>query len=1453
MKWTYRILRTIIVSLLFLAVGIPIFLYLVLWLAPVHNRIRDVVRTELSGILGSEVNIGRLEVVPFTRLKLNDISIVEAGDTILSAQALNAGVSGRNLLRGRIVVTAVELMEPDIRLRRDSAGAPLNVQPIFDRLKGDGSKPPTRFNLAVHTVVIRHGSARYDVDSAARRHEGFDVNHIALTGLNADLTAPKISNGDIRVSLKRLAVRERSGLHMRRLAATINLHDSLLTVNGLTLYLDNTKLAFADMDVKLRGYEVATVELLPGSAIYPADLAAFHPGLAAVAGPLKINARVDVMTDSMVVRKFNVYGPGRELFANIRGEASMRAAAARTLDVGVNGTELARTLGLFTPLKGSAATLLGNLGNISFTGTAAWRRPQDATLQGVLESDMGKIDVDARMVNRRLRGVIEADGLDLAGLFPGKELGSASLGATFDLSSAQGRAAVSVDHIRWRGHDFRNVDLNADYDGKAYAATVEVEDSLLCGELTLTADLTPGDFSATIDGDLAAMSPEGIGLTSKYPGYVLSGQVKGAFQGDGPLLPTGQLIVSNLRFLDAEGRGLREAPIVLTSDFSSADVQNIRLKSDLIDADVTGRINLRTVGPMVNNLLASSLPQYFSPQPVDSVCVNNFALRATVKDDAPLLSFLSLPVQLLYPATLGFELSRESAAVNLSAPYIRKGNSLISSTALRGSLGKESRLTVGTTMSSKFGDIAVRLAGTLADGLGNIDFGFDNNIEPRYGGDVKLRIRPLYEGLDANIIASTLTLGGIDWAVAPAYIGLRNGTAIVHGFGLNRPGQELSVSGVVSEYPEDRLVVKLDNINVDYIFQTLQLSETLRFGGDATGTVTASALFSHEPILRTENLYVKGLKYGGCVMGNANIRSRWNNETRGIELHADVDDPAHEGSTTVDGKIYIVDKKLDFRFMANHSPAGFLHTFIKTWASDVGGTASGNLHLFGDFANVNLEGEAAAENFFLTVGYTGVTYFASDTVRIRPGVIDLDNVTVRDRTGRTGLLNGQLTHDYFKNAKFSFLISDLDNMLVLDTSPTPDNDRWYGSIRADGSAEISGVPGLVKITANAVSAPGSEFTFAMTDARSATEYKFLTFRDVTPVNLSDSTLLKPGSPELDRQMRAQVARTAEQEAASNFVIELHVDVDPSARINLIMDPKSGDKITCSGVGGVDVKYGSDTDNMTMHGEYVIEKGEYNFSLQDIILKAFTLRAGSEIKFHGDPMDADLNISAINQVNANLSDLDESFLNDKEVQRTKVPVYAVLNVTGSVQAPDIKFDIDLPTLSSDVVRKVKSIVSTEDMMNRQIIYLLAFNRFYTPDYMVATKGNDLMSVASGTLSSQLSNIFGQISDKISVAPSVRTESGDFSDVEFDVALSGTLLNNRLLLNGNFGYRDKALNNNQFIGDFDVEYLLTRRGNWRLKAYNHFNDRNLYVKQALTTQGLGIVFKHDFDRLFQSKKK
>ncbi|MDE6836056.1 MAG: translocation/assembly module TamB, partial [Muribaculaceae bacterium] len=271
----------------------------------------------------------------------------------------------------------------------------------------------------------------------------------------------------------------------------------------------------------------------------------------------------------------------------------------------------------------------------------------------------------------------------------------------------------------------------------------------------------------------------------------------------------------------------------------------------------------------------------------------------------------------------------------------------------------------------------------------------------------------------------------------------------------------------------------------------------------------------------------------------------------------------------------------------------------------------------------------------------------------------------------------------------------------------------------------------------------------------------------------------------------------------------------------------------------------------------LAEGNYNFSLKELILRDFKINPGSSISFNGDPLAAILDIEAAYRVNTNLSDLDKSFANDRDLNRTNVPVDALLKVRGEMTSPEITFDLALPTLTGDVERKVKSIISTEDMMNRQIIYLLALNRFYTPEYMgSSSNGGEFASVASSTISSQLSNIMGQLSDKFTVAPSFRSDKGDFSDMEVDVALSSRLLNNRLLLNGNFGYRDKSTSQTTFVGDFDLEYLLSRNGNLRLKAYNHFNDQNYYLKSSLTTQGIGIIYRKEFDNPFswlRRKKK
>ena len=125
---------------------------------------------------------------------------------------------------------------------------------------------------------------------------------------------------------------------------------------------------------------------------------------------------------------------------------------------------------------------------------------------------------------------------------------------------------------------------------------------------------------------------------------------------------------------------------------------------------------------------------------------------------------------------------------------------------------------------------------------------------------------------------------------------------------------------------------------------------------------------------------------------------------------------------------------------------------------------------------------------------------------------------------------------------------------------------------------------------------------------------------------------------------------------------------------------------------------------------------------------------------------------------------------------------------------------------------------------------------------------MKSFLSHTLSSQLNNFISNAigSSNWTFGANRSTGSVGWSDMEVEGLLSGKLFNNRLLINGNFGYRDRPAYSTNFVGDFDIRYLLTPNGNISLKAYSETNDR-YFTKSALTTQGVGILLKRDFQNL------
>ena len=209
----------------------------------------------------------------------------------------------------------------------------------------------------------------------------------------------------------------------------------------------------------------------------------------------------------------------------------------------------------------------------------------------------------------------------------------------------------------------------------------------------------------------------------------------------------------------------------------------------------------------------------------------------------------------------------------------------------------------------------------------------------------------------------------------------------------------------------------------------------------------------------------------------------------------------------------------------------------------------------------------------------------------------------------------------------------------------------------------------------------------------------------------------------------------------------------------------------------------------------------------------------------------------------------------------------MNITGNPSAPKVDFDLDLPNMSNDIKQMVYSLLNAEEEKNQQVLYLLAVGRFMaqnnnnnntseTPQYSQTSLA--MQSFLSGTISQQLNNVLNNVinSSNWNFGANISTGTEGFNNAEYEGLLSGSLLNNRLLFNGQFGYRDNANATTSFIGDFDLKYLLFPNGNLAINVYNKTNDR-YFTRNSLNTQGLGIIMKKDFtkisDLFFWRKKK
>jgi len=1466
-------------------------LYIALSLPPVQNYIKDVACRELNAMTGGTFAVEYVSISPFNKVILEGVSLRDPeGKPVAQIDKLGAGIAIWRLITERkIIITFGEIVGLDAHIVQSYKGGPTNIQFLIDAFSPkDKNKPPTRFNLQINNIVLRGCKISFDRTWCPRIKDSskIDFNHLYITDIATDLRIPLLRNNDFIIDLRRLSLKEQSGLELERLSGRFIINDHELGTQNLCLKLPGTIITPADITIRIDGLANAKRNLLSapinlclsGAEITPSDFASFIPVLANYRHKILLDADIMYSHDAVTVNDFKI-DTSDGLALKIKGNASGWQAGLDDIMVEISelylhahGEAIASAISDFFPVKPSVAALIRRIGMISLkaSGSGSYDR-YDARMQ--VESSLGLATVTGTATRRHkswhLAGNITTPGFNVGKLIDNARLGKVAINASGKITTGgeipDGEIRIDAPLIEFQGYDYRGLTANIQKTGTEITGDMAMADDNVDFDIHGRIDIMRKLPLLNVTGSVRAMRLSPLHLTSELSDIEASGDFDIQMQGDNLDNLDGYATFNNLHFSNNKFPNIELENITLECNHSQLPY-TLSLESDFITASVQGDFNIAALPASLRSLASHFLPSLTGEAP-SVIHTQDYKWNILINHKSPLLTMFKLPITLLedFEISGACNTAAGTASLIMDVPYLQQGkDKLIRDTQLQvdvDTVRNICSLLLATRIPGKKGDIGLRLnASALSDSLHtDISWVFDR---PRaYRGLVSLTtlFSPATQsGRSVRMMVnpSSFEVNDTVWNIDRAQMIWQDQRLNIDSICVHRPGQMALIDGAASASASDSLFVSLRNIDLDYVFETLNINY-VTFGGRASGSVQASALLSREPVLFTDNLIVSGLSYNNSLLGDAIIRSYFDTDAGAVHISADVAEQMRPVAR-IDGDIFVKRDSLSIDIDANKVNVGFLQPFMSAFSSEVEGRATGHVKLYGTFKDIDLTGKVFADPLRMKVDVTNTYYTASDTVVIDPGIIHLKNITLYDRDGHTALLNGEVRHNYFHDPTFDFAITKAQDFLCYDTNSS-DNPVWWGTIYGNGSGSLHGVPGYISVVVDMSSAPGSTFTFVLDDHEEAADYEFITFSDrrkeAEELRIRQQLARENDEPEFLRLFRHRIEQE-QHNSPTRYDMDLRMRATNDAKINIIMDPVAGDRITATGAGALRMTYNSD-DELNLYGTYTLTQGLYNFTLQDLIVRDFKIREGSKITFNGDPLQAMLSLTAAYRVNTSLTELDKSFATDRELNRTNVPVEALLKVEGEMQRPEITFDLDFPTLSSDVAGKVKSIVSTSDMMNRQIIYLLALNRFYTPDYMNTDgNNNELASVASSTLSTQLGQMLGQLAPGWSFSPYFRTEKGDFSDMEVDLALSSALFNNRLLLNGNFGYRDRATSNTTFVGDFDIEYILNTSGTIRLKAYNHFNDQNYYLRQAQTTQGIGIIYKRDFNRflpgLFRRKK-
>ncbi|MGN0201860.1 MAG: translocation/assembly module TamB domain-containing protein [Candidatus Cryptobacteroides sp.] len=1430
-------------------------LWILLQTSPVQTLVTRQFTNALEKNLDAEVVFSKIHFRPFNALTLKGLAIIDsnpsplatgaAADTVVKVESTIATFSLKGLLKGEgLGIRRATVADASVALVAE--GDSSNFARIFGGLKGGGGMPPLRADrLILEDVRFRRIGSPEAPESPAGCISFNDLD-ILLKALHVRNAALK--DGEFEAVVRNLEAVEKSGYSLKLSVGSLRGGKGQAEITGFSAE-DGSSLINLPL-VSLKD-SVLTAEM-SGSRIDCGTAGWFLPGFKGKKAALLVDlADIKGNLSELEIGELSLSeresGIKVSLNGTVKGLDNPRSArfdiTARNVEATTEGA--ARLLESFAPSMKTDIRKFAEGQTVKFKGKGSGAL--DAMrIRGDLSVGQGKASADLAVNglmsgHLNFKGRLNTERLDVGMLTGVDKLGECTLRGSLNAAKKGKGMTLEVDSVyvykmTALGYEYSEIRGAGIFSDNAFDGRIICSDPnlnfLFQGLFTLSDKTQNGlyKFYANIGyADLHALHFDEREISR------LSGQIDANYMTVSKKDIIGDMNVKNLMLEDEFSR--HDIGDITVKSHSNDRIHRINIESSFLTGSFIGTRPLTSLPGAIQNLSTRrDLSALYASGPVE-MDGNDYNLELSVHDATDVLSFIKPGLFIADSTRLGLSVTKEGdVRVSLKSPRLAIGRNYLKNFRLNmdNSDGSLNGAASCTEISASLLKLMNNTFTIFADD-NRFSFGYSYDNRSKLDNRGSLSITGLLSGeggkdikVSGQVLPSSIRYNGERWDITSSrFLTDKDGISL-DTLAARCENQSIMVAGGVSFNGRDTL--SLNMVNLDLGILNGNSSKDLGISGMATGSVVLQSPVRHSPGL-TMDLTTVGSSFGHCPLGTLRLSSEMDRSgTMYITARNDL-----EGSRNLDmsarydalGKDLLVNATLD------HLNTGYLTPVLGRVFSQLGGSVSGNLILSRKDGNLQLfSNDCRFNDVLLKVAYTNVPYYFDGDISIDDKGLSFDNVTVRDRYAGKGRVSGGLTWGNLKNIRMDTRIA-LEKAEAFDLGEN-DNPYFYGNVTATGSLDIKGPTNALQMGINVRTDGNGNIHIPLDNRSGVKKNELLTFKE----REKEAVRIDPYEAMVSKMRKSR-------KKSSDLQLKISVNADQGTEAFVEIDRSAGDVLVGRGAGLLEMDIRPSRNLFAINGDYRISEGLFKFNAMDIAKRVFTISDGSTVRFNGDIMDSDLNISGLYTTKASVA----SLIADTTSVSSRRTVNCGIGISGKLREPQLSFSVDIPDLDPTTRSKVESALNTDDKVQKQMVSLLLSGSFM-PDEQSGIVNNSAMiysnlaEIMAGQFNSILQKLDIPLDFGLNYQP---TETG--TNI-FDVAVSTQLFNNRVLVNGAFGNREyRNSTGEDMAGDLDIEVKLDKKGLFRFNLFSHSADDYTNYLDNTQRNGVGVTFQREFDSFIE----